>query len=173
MRFNNSTNKQFNFSIILLLILIISISSCERDDICIDAITPKLILRFYNFDDSELTKSVENIAVRVIGTDFDSLYTDNSATITSLTDSIAIPLFFLDSQTKFILTSNSTDETLISIDTLDINYTTEEIFVGRSCGFKSVFNDVDYQNTDNWIKDIEIVTDTIKDETSAHVKIFH
>ena len=160
-------------ALLILLLIITATTSCERDDICIDEITPKFIVRFYDFDDSELTKSVENIVVRVIGTDFDSLYTDNSATITSSTDSIAIPLFVLDSQTKFIITSNSTDETLISIDTLDLNYTPEEVFIGRSCGFKSVFNNVDYHYTTNWIKGFEIVTDTIQNETKAHVEIFH
>jgi len=153
--------------------LIIATTSCERDDICIDEITPKFIVRFYDFDNSELTKSVENIAVRIIGVGIDSLYTDNSTTILTLTDSIAIPLIVTDSETKFIITSNSTDEALISIDTLTLNYTAEEVFIGRSCGFKSVFNDVDYDNTNNWIKNIEVVSDTITNETSAHVKIFH
>lgn len=148
-------------------------TNCERDDICIDEITPKFIIRFYDFDNSELTKSVDNIVVRIKGVGVDSLYTDNSTTITTLTDSIAIPLLVTDSETKFIITANSTEETLISIDTLTLNYTIEEIFVGRSCGFKSVFNNIDYENTTNWIKNIEVVTDTITNETSAHVKIFH
>ena len=160
-------------TLLILLLLIIATTSCERDDICIDEITPKFIVRFYDFDNSELTKSVENIAVRIIGVGIDSLYTDNSTTILTLTDSIAIPLIVTDSETKFIITSNSTDEALISIDTLTLNYTAEEVFIGRSCGFKSVFNDVDYDNTNNWIKNIEVVSDTITNETSAHVKIFH
>ena len=158
---------------LILLLLIMATTNCERDDICIDEITPKLIIRFYDFDNSELTKSVDNIVVRIKGVGIDSLYTDNSTTITTLTDSIAIPLLVTDSETKFILTANSTDETLISIDTLTLNYIIEEIFVGRSCGFKSVFNNIDYENTTNWIKNIEVVTDTITNETSAHVKIFH
>ena len=171
MRFNNSTNKQFNFSIILLLILIITISSCERDDICIDEITPKLVLRFYDNDEQTVAKNVENIKVQIIG--IDTIYAYSNETITSFTDSITIPLKVTDAKTQFILTSNNTDDVLISIDTLTLDYTLEEVFVGRSCGFKSIFNDVEYRHTVNWIKNIEVITDTITNETSAHVKIFH
>jgi hypothetical protein len=160
-------------TLFIVLLLVLAITSCERDDICIDGITPKLILRFYDFENSELTKPVENIAIRIIGAGIDSLYTDNSTTISTSTDSIAIPLLVTDSETTFIITSNSTDQALISIDTLTLDYTLEEVFIGRSCGFKSVFNDVAYQHTVNWIKNIEVITDTITNETSAHVKIFH
>jgi len=167
-------------NIIILSLLILSMSGCERDDICIDDITPNLIISFFDFEDIETAKDVEDIEVRIIGIlnadGTDSIYTDNSTTITSSTDSIAIPLKITDLRTQFILTTNSLSDTEANIDTLTLDYTTQEIFVGRSCGFKINFNNVMYTrtlDTDNWIRGLEVVTNTIENETEAHVKIFH
>lgn len=145
-------------------------TSCERDDICIDEITPKFIVRFYDFDEQESNKVVTNI--EVYNVELDSIYTDNSQTIKASTDSIAIPLSVSQNTTQYILTIDDENDSRI-VDTITLNYTREDVFIGRSCGFKNVFNQVDYGNTTNWIKNIEVVTDTITNETSAHVKIFH
>lgn len=146
------------------------VSSCERDDICIDEITPKFIVRFYDFDDQESNKVVTNI--EVYNVELDSIYTDNSQTIKTSTDSIAIPLSVSQNTTQYILTIDDENDSRI-VDTITLNYIREDVFIGRSCGFKNVFNKVEYENTTNWIKNIEVVTDTITNETSAHVKIFH
>ena len=153
--------------------------SCERDDICLDEITPHLTIRFYDKDDLTLTKKVSNIRVQIIGIEGDYTGNDDNNTITSSTDSILIPLRVDQDITKFILTSNSTNEVEINADTLIVNYTSEAVFVGRSCGYKAVFKNLEYsfidENIDtlNWIKDIELITENIEDETIANVKIFH
>jgi hypothetical protein len=161
--------KQFYYFIIIIT-SIIGVSSCERDDICIDEITPKFIVRFYDFDEQEINKVVTNI--EVYNVELDSIYTDNSQTIKTSTDSIAIPLSVSQNTTQYILTIDDENDSRI-VDTITLNYTREDVFIGRSCGFKNVFNNIDFENTTNWIKNIEVVTDTITNETSAHVKIFH
>lgn len=156
-------------TLLILLFLIIATTSCERDDICIDPITPKFVVRFYDIDEPESFKTISQLSVRVIEVENDSL-------LFSGLDSIGIPLSVMNNSTQYILTINSNLVDTKNIDTLTLNYDQEEVFVGRSCGFKSVFNNVTYQlntDSDNWIKNIEIVTDTITNETSAHVKIFH
>ena len=137
--------------------------SCERDDICIDDITPHLIIRFYDATDTTLVKSVTQLSVKML--DIEANYISNSTT-----DSIALPLISSADFTKFVLTNESNS------DTITINYTPEAVFVGRSCGYKSIFNNLDLQVTDdgeNWIQSFNIISQQIENETSAHVKIFH
>lgn len=137
--------------------------SCERDDICIDDITPHLIIRFYDATDTTLVKSVTQLSVKML--DIEANYISNSTT-----DSIALPLISSADFTKFVITNESNS------DTITINYTPEAVFVGRSCGYKSIFNNLDLQVTDdgeNWIQSFNIISQQIENETSAHVKIFH
>ena len=148
---------------LLLLIMFAGFSSCERDDICIDDITPHLIIRFYDVTDTTLVKSVTPLSVKIL--DIEANYISNSTT-----DSIALPLVSSTDVTRFVLTNDSNS------DTITVNYIPEAVFVGRSCGFKSIFNDLDLQVTDdgeNWIQSFNIISQQIENETSAHVKIFH
>ena len=148
---------------LLLLLMFAGLVSCERDDICIDDITPHLIIRFYDATDTTLVKSVTQLSVKML--DIEANYISNSTT-----DSIALPLISSADFTKFVLTNESNS------DTITINYTPEAVFVGRSCGYKSIFNNLDLQVTDdgeNWIQSFNIISQQIENETSAHVKIFH
>ena len=148
---------------LLLLFIFAGLMSCERDDICIDDITPHLIIRFYDATDTTLVKSVAQLSVKIL--EIEANYISNSAT-----DSIALPLISSADFTKFVLTNESNS------DTITINYTPEAVFVGRSCGYKSIFNNLDLQVTDdgeNWIQSFNIISQQIENETSAHVKIFH
>ena len=140
----------------------------------------RIFITFYDIEDPETAKDISNIQVQIIGIldidGVDSVYTDDSETITSSTDSIALPVKVTETQTQFILTLNSLSDTEINVDTLTLDYTPEGVFVGRSCGFKIIFNGVSYTpvtDTDNWIKSLEVVTNTIENETEAHVKIYH
>lgn len=148
---------------ILLLFIFAGFSSCERDDICIDDITPHLIIRFYDVTDTTLVKSVNQLSVKLL--DIEANYLSNNNT-----DSIALPLISSEDVTRFVLTNETNS------DTITVNYLPEAVFVGRSCGFKSIFNDLDLQVTDdgeNWIQSFKIITQQVENETSAHVKIFH
>lgn len=162
---------------IILFLLIIAFNSCQRDDICIDAITPHLIIRFYDNTDAESNKSVTDIQINIEGIDGNYIGDDINTTITSSTDSIAIPLRTDQDFTNYILTNNSLNEDTKNSDTLTVTYNRQSIFVGRSCGYKDIFNNVNYtlsaKDTAYWIKGIEIVTQNIENETQAHVKIYH
>lgn len=149
---------------ILIFLLILGITSCERDDICIDEITPNFTIRFYDSENPTEFKAVSGLKIKLINTTID--------TIVMTGDSIQFPILNSIDTTVYSLT-NQTNNSEISIDTIMLIYTPTEVFIGRSCGFKSVYNSVIYENTDNWIKDFQIVTTTIQNETAAHVKIFH
>ncbi|MBM1106654.1 hypothetical protein JQC67_10935 [Aurantibacter crassamenti] len=152
---------------------IIFFSGCEKDDICIDAATPQLVVRFYDFFDTTSLKEVSELKVQgFIG---DSVY----AVITNVsTTEIKLPLRSDTIATSFIITRNldPEDETTADIDTLVLNYELNEIFKSRACGYVMSFENITgtISTENNWMKGIEIITDTlIVTDTIANVKIFH
>ncbi|PHR72208.1 MAG: hypothetical protein COA67_05205 [Lutibacter sp.] len=145
--------------ILPIVAIIILIVSCEKDDICIDPVTPQLVIRFYDNDNPTEYKSRTDLYVWAEGKD--SIYNDVS------TDSIALPLNPAEDFTIYHLSSNDID------DTITINYTREEVFVSRSCGFKYNFNTLTLTDvTNNWIVSTEITNQTVENETE-HIKILH
>ena len=162
--------KQFIYFIFIFAATIV-MTSCERDDICIDDTTPNFVIRFFDIDDPTEFKTVNQLSVK----SNTSIVEGDSLLFSSL-DSIAIPINATLTSTQYILTLDSDNETISNKDTLTIRYLSQNVFVGRSCGFKSTFNNVTYtitNDTDNWIQRIEVVTDQIENETQAHLKILH
>ena len=152
---------------LLLTLIALLVSSCEKDDFCIEPITPNMVIRFYNATNITQTKPVEDLSVNPEG--FDELYSNANL------DSILIPLDVTSNQIIYKLSSES------NIDIITINYDVEEVFVSRSCGFKAIFNNVSVTSdvSNDWIIGLTetlentITIPTIDNETAAHVKIFH
>ncbi|MDJ0644986.1 MAG: DUF6452 family protein [Flavobacteriaceae bacterium] len=154
-------------SLLLIALIITTITSCERDDICIDETTPNLILKFLDAADENLTKGVSGLEIVYLESDFD--------TLSGTGDSIFIPLRIDSDTTKYKLTNQITTDD-IRVDTIVVSYEREEVFVGRACGFKMVFNNIKIESsTTNWIQDIETVENpqNIENETTAHITISH
>jgi hypothetical protein len=121
-------------------------------------------------------RSVLNLEVSIDG--IDGNY--ENETLTTFTDSIAIPLSVTQNTTKFILNlpGDITKGTEDNLDTITLVYLQEDIFVSRSCGYKTVFHEVQASLTvddNNWIKLLEPTSDPLEitDEKLAHVKIYH
>ena len=152
---------------LLLSFIALLVSSCEKDDFCIEPVTPNMVIRFYNATNITQTKPVENLSVNPEG--LDELYSNANL------DSILIPLDVTSNQIIYNLSSES------NIDVITINYDVEEVFVSRSCGFKAIFNNVSVSSdvSNDWILGLTetlentITIPTIDNETAAHVKIFH
>lgn len=150
--------------------------SCEKDEICLEDSTPHLIVRFYNQNIPDELKSVLNLEVNIEGIEGEY----ENETITVFTDSIAIPLVVTENRTRFIFTLPGDEEEGVedNLDTITLIYTQEDIFVSRSCGYKTVYHDAIItltQDDDNWIKFLEPTADPLEiiDENLAHVKIYH
>lgn len=163
-------------SVFLFLLFLISLPGCERDEICLEEITPKLIVRFYNKNIPDELKSVLKLKVSIEG--IDGEYTNE--TITSFTDSIAIPIMVTDDMTRFILTlsGDESEETIDNPDTLQLNYSREDVYISRSCGYKTIFHEAReslINDDDNWIEFVATKDDPqeIINENLAHVKIYH
>ncbi|MDG1509824.1 MAG: DUF6452 family protein [Flavobacteriaceae bacterium] len=152
---------------LFLSLIALLISSCEKDDFCIEPITPNMIVRFYNATNISETKAVNDLTINI--SNLDSIYTNVSI------DSVVIPLDVTSNQIIYNFSSGT------NVDILTIEYEVEEVFVSRSCGFKAIFNNVTITSdvSNDWIIGLTetlentITIPTINDESAAHVQIFH
>jgi hypothetical protein len=153
---------------LIAIIFIIALTSCERDDICTEAITPHLVVRFYDSANPTQTKNVSNLSIFV-----DSLGTDVLiGSVISSTDSIAIPLRIDEDLSKIKLSKNISGTDLA--DDFKLNYSRSAVFVSRSCGFKTIYENLTVSDlTTNWIQNISVNKSIIDNETEAHISIFH
>lgn len=146
----------------LLLVIVFAVSSCEKDDFCIDPITPNLVLRFYDVDNPTTVLSVSELTIWPEG--LDETFIVSEATL----DSIALPLDVNNDRTVYNLRMGTI------VDQITIDYTVNEVFVSRSCGFKATFQDVNATlETSDWIQSLDVISTLIEDESAAHIQIFH
>ena len=160
--------------IVLLLLLTITFSSCEKDDVCTDETTPRLILEFYDISNPANLKNVLNL--KVTGEGQTELGTYNGVNI------VELPLDITNDITKYSLILNSASSTGANEDFLQFNYTRQNVFVSRACGYKTIFElnatpngviKTDSTTPDGfWIQDINIVTTNIETENETHIKIY-
>jgi hypothetical protein len=155
--------------ILLLFICFVGLSSCEKDDFCVqNPVTPSLILSFYDKDDTSLKKKAQRFSMIAQGKT-DSLFTSIT------TDSIAIPLNSLANETIYTLKMNDVDNIAVNnkIATLTIKHNSEDDYVSRSCGYRIVFKDINLTHT-SWIDNLSTSTITnINDQTKAHVQVYY
>lgn len=155
--------------------------TCEKDDICQEgaAITPRLIVTFYDNSEPELKKDAENFLLYGVLDNGDILYFETQTP--RATDSINVPLKTYANLTKlyFHKDINTSAENILDTgnkDAVDVNYTRQEIYISRACGFIYHYTDLNpelIEDDDNWILDIETTNTTIENETASHVKIYH
>jgi hypothetical protein len=173
--------------IALLLLVLFTSSSCEKDDIC-DAntpTTPRLVIAFFDIDNASVPQNVNNLKVigegKTEGIVFNSSATDDSKYLTS-GNTISIPLK-TDANTttySFILNSTSVNPTLIDTDQITFNYTTKDVFVSRACGFKTLFtftsNPIVHTAVPStklkWMQAVSVEKSNIDNENETHIKVF-
>lgn len=160
--------------IIMLLGLVIALSGCEKDDICVDETTPQLVIEFYDISNPAVLKNVVNLKVTGDG------MTEAFNTFNGVSK-ISLPLKTNEDTTKYHLLLNSNSSTASNEDVLEFNYTRQNAYVSRACGFKTVFelntsNGFDFTDatiTDGlWIQDTNLQTNSINTENEVHLKIY-
>lgn len=174
------------FVLTLIAILGFVAAGCEKDDICdsLTPTTPRLFIEFYNNDNRAELKKVTNLELQSDNPEIDSLVFNNVS-------EILVPLNTMADATSytFTLNYNNPNPVFIYTDQLEFNYSRREEFVSRACGYKMLFdlnNDDDPEtpagillngnaalDPGEWIKDIDVQTYTIENETEVHVKIYH
>lgn len=163
-------------TIFLLLILLFSFSGCEKDDICsaTTSTTPRLVIQFYDINNSSVLKNPSNLKVIGVGMTEGIDFNGNGNTV-------SIPLKTTENTTTYQFILNSTSSTFKNEDVIRFDYSHENVYVSRACGFKILF-DLDpitpYIHTDAtladelWIKRIIINKSNIDNENETHVKIY-
>lgn len=172
----------------LLIILGFASSSCEPDDICdpTTPTTPRLLIQFYDINNPSVPKSVTNL--KVIGKEMKEgvilspTASENSKYVTS-GNSILLPLNTEADIVKYTFINNfgNKNPLLVNVDNLELNYTRENFYVSRACGFKTIFNlkntnpfiVTDGDTADGlWITYVSVVKTNITYENETIIKIF-
>lgn len=159
-----------------------SFSSCEKDDIC-DAntvTTPRLVISFYDVTNSAILKNTTNLKITGEGMTNGVVF-NGSSLINGSTVSIPLKTNADATTFRFILNSGNTNTALVNEDILKFNYTREELFVSRACGFKTEYT-LDplapYVLTDaaigdeKWIQYIAVKNSIIANENEIHLEIY-
>ena len=169
---------------LLLLLFAISFWNCEKDDICAEETptTPRVVIEFYDTSNPTVLKTVTNLRIEEVGTtngvvsnpDLDD---DNPLKYLFNSSKIYIPLKTFDDISKFNFKFNYDDASENS-DEIIFNYTRQEIYVSRACGYKTNFTldattgAILTTDTDNWIQSITIEQPIIANEDETHIKIY-
>lgn len=176
---------------IIPVLLLVSISlACEPDDLCPESTptTPRLIIDFYDPENSENKKNVFDFRIEGIGQDTYLDGIDLSGTEINYDgladfDEALLPLKTDDNTTQFVLIKDYefVDDTTPpegNRDTITINYSRELVFVSRACGYKTIYKNVTLTiepDDDNWMKSKEPLTDnqSVEDEFETHFNVTH
>lgn len=150
--------------IIKILLTILLIISCEKDDICIEGSdnTNRITIGFLDYE----TKSqvgVSLINIKSINND-SIIYEEFSQNI------LKLPLKVNSNKTEFILDNNLTKDTLI------IYHQSFHQYISRSCGYKSNFiinSQTEIEKKTGWIKQVSLVKDSIFNEEKTNIFIHY
>ncbi|OBQ52757.1 hypothetical protein JJL45_09805 [Tamlana sp. s12] len=172
---------------VLLIIGVFVAIACEPDDICPEGVatTPRLIIDFHDILNPDNKKNVFDLIAFGVGNDnvlSDYYFTD--------TDEVFLPLKTDVNTTQYTLISDATvndngtpdDDTDDYIegnpDTITINYSREEVYVSRACGYKTIYKNVTLTiepDADNWMLSRQPMNEnqSVENEDETHFIISH
>jgi len=170
-----------------ILFITLTLVSCERDDICAEttATTPRLLIGFYDAANQDDLKSVPRLTLYGEGLVTDPEASSDATLVFNANANAAELPLRIDTEgiitiSRFVLEKDSNlriDGTGNSnIDIIEFSYTPEFVYVSRACGYKSIFSNLNVEiidDGDNWITSREIITTTVENENTIHVRIFH
>jgi hypothetical protein len=158
------------FSVLAMAVLF---SYCEKDDICDQPTTPRLIMEFYDIANPTVPKNVSQLEVTGVGLE-DSLAVFNGE------NRVELPLDVSLDTAAYSFVINSTNTAADNEDVVTFNYTRNSIFVSRGCGYKTQFtlgpapfSQVDGAAADGlWMQNITVTQPNIFNENEVHVKVY-
>ena len=178
----------------LLLVFTFGLSSCEKDDICDPdtPTTPRLVFTFYKINSPSELQNVTDLMV--IGEDekagiiFNETATDTTKYLANgSTISIPLKTNALSTTYTFVLDSQNDNPAAINTDAIKFNYTHNDVYVSRACGFKTTFTldplstspplSVPFVQTDTdgnglWMQEVFVINPNIENENETHIKVF-
>lgn len=152
-----------------LLLLAGMAVSCEKDDICLEGTvgTPRLQIGFFDSDNPEVAKSVSSLQIKAVSID----------SVVPNADGFLLPLRVDQAFTEFEFTLNSGSDTERKT-TVQFNYDRWDEYINRACGFRGHFilnqQSVAQKNLDSsWIRGFKVLQDTISNEETVHLALYH
>lgn len=152
-----------------LLLLAGMVVSCEKDDICLEGTegTPRLQIGFFDSDNPEVAKSVSSLQIKAVSID----------SVVPNADGFLLPLRVDQAFTEFEFTLNSGSDTERKT-TVQFNYDRWDEYINRACGFRGHFilnqQSVAQKNLDSsWIRGFKVLQDTISNEETVHLALYH
>ncbi|NMH27279.1 DUF6452 family protein [Flavobacterium silvaticum] len=164
-------------ALIALAFMALGSANCERDDLCSESTptTPRLFMEFHNID---VTADLKPVTL-----DMREINSDDTLRVTAQSK-VYVPLKTDADTVTWIFTINpeSSDPNLIRTDTIIFNYTRNNVYVSRACGYKTVFTlngnggpAPGYQRTPlpplAWMRTIIVDDYNIEFETDAHIRV--
>src|SRR5690625_334752 len=111
--------------VLFLIVIILALASCQHNDICTEnqPTTPKLVIKFYNYNNPNQLKPVEEFNAREVNSE--NYYYENNRNDTL----IKIPLRTNHQSTvyEFIINKDSMD--IQQSASIEFIYTPEEIYI--------------------------------------------
>ena len=158
-----------------MLLLSVSFWNCEKDDLCAEdtPVTPQLIIEFYDEADRTLLKNVSKLVV------FNTAFPTNPTFDADAVSKFTIPLETSKTSTTFNfgLNINDGDDANDLADVITFNYSKDDIYISRACGYKTIFtlnenNPIVKTVVDDWIKGFDVIQPSINNQNETHVKIY-
>lgn len=154
---------------ILALVSLLILSSCEKDDVCVENDSVYINLVFYSVEDGSTAKSVSGFSLLDLNGDIVQNY-DNTTVA-------AIALVLPTNETSYdLVLQKRTDVDGLTIninDTLNFNYTPKATYVSRACGYIRTYTDLSINSTSNWINEVIVNSSEINSNSDEHVAILH
>ena len=143
--------------------------SCEKDDICLEETlpTPRLNISFVDAQNPELSKEVQGLQIKSLSID----------SILPVSDPYLLPLRQDQSFTEFEFTTNLGTDTE-SKTLIQFTYQRKDEYINRACGFRGTYflNEQSVAQSDpsnSWILGFEIRQDTVSNEETVHLALYH
>ncbi len=154
---------------ILALVSLLILSSCEKDDVCVENDSVYINLVFYSVEDGSTAKSVSGFSLLDLNGDIVQNYDNTTVS--------AIALMLPTSETSYDLILQKRTEvdgsTINTNDTLNFNYIPKATYVSRACGYIRTYTDLSIKSTSNWINEVIVNSSEINSNSDEHVAILH
>ncbi|MGC6422365.1 MAG: DUF6452 family protein [Flavobacteriaceae bacterium] len=153
----------------LLVCLLSFVWGCEKDDICLEGTpgTPRLQYGFFDYENPEIQKPIARLSIKAVS--IDSIVPGTYTNLLPLQTDQPFTVY------EFILNPGSEQE---SSTLVQFNYDRWDEYLNRACGYRANFilnaQSIAQKNPENsWIKGFEIIQDTIRNEETLHLALYH
>src|SRR5690606_5787416 len=146
---------------------IITVISCEEDDVCVGEGTPYLTVVFRN----PLNNGNAIDTLTIIESKTPDFAEPDTIYEKAYTDSIKLPLGGLNNNVSYF---NIKKRSSAITDILQVNYTTKSTYVSKACGFRITYEGLSYETTFNQIEYINPdESNVLEDESNTNLYIIY